>query len=138
MKQAKKRCPVARRMCNRRLWLAFLLWGLGYPALILACSLFALTVAYGSKLVVADLGGTLILQRLAPRGLEGGGRILPLLLGLVLYVILRSIPILGWAIEVIVTVLGLGAIWVALRRQRSAVVESPALAEAGELAIDWR
>jgi len=119
------------------LWeLAFLLWGIGYPALILACSLFALTVVYGSKLVVANLGGTLILQRLAPTSLEGGGRFLPLLLGLVLYVILRSVPILGWAVEVIVTVLGLGALWVALRRQRSALVESPALPEAGELEID--
>jgi hypothetical protein len=70
--------------------------------------------------------GTLILKRLSPQTLEY--RILPLLLGLVLYVILRSIPMLGWAIEVIVTLFGLGAIWVALRDQRQP--ETQAIAEA--------
>jgi cytoskeletal protein CcmA (bactofilin family) len=101
------------------LWtLAFILWGIGFPALLLACALFVVTVLYGSKVIVADLVGSLILKRLAPKAMEY--RILPLLLGLVLYVVLRSIPILGWAIEGIVTILGLGAIWVAYRHRRSA------------------
>ena len=109
------------------LWeLAFLFWGIGYPVLILASALFVLTVQYGSKAIVADMVGTLILKRLSPQTLEY--RILPLLLGLVLYVILRSIPMLGWAIEVIVTLFGLGAIWVALRDQRQP--ETQAVAEA--------
>jgi hypothetical protein len=104
------------------LWeLAFMLWGIGYPTLILASALFALTVQYVSKAIVADMVGTLILKRVSPQSLEY--RILPLLLGLVLYVLLRSIPILGWAIEVIVTLFGLGAIWVALRDGRSPAPE---------------
>ena len=98
--------------------LAFILWGIGYPVLTLAFTLLAVTFLYGSKVIVADLVGTLILKRLAPRAMKY--RILPLLLGLVLYMILRSIPIVGWAIEVIVTILGLGAIWVAYRHRRSA------------------
>jgi hypothetical protein len=81
--------------------------------LILAFALFTLTVQYLSKTIVADMVGTLILKRVSPQSLEY--RILPLLLGLVLYVLLRSIPILGWAIEVIVTLFGLGAILVTLR-----------------------
>lgn len=102
------------------LWrLAFLLWGIGYPALTLAFSSFVLILLYGSKVVVADMVGTLILRRVAPQVLDAKRRFLPLLLGLVLYVILRSIPLLGWAISVIVTAFGLGAIWVALRDQRS-------------------
>jgi cytoskeletal protein CcmA (bactofilin family) len=112
------------------LWeLAFLLWGIGYPVLILAFALFALTVQYGSKAIVADMIGTLILKRLAPQALEY--RILPLLLGLLLYVILRSIPLLGWAIEIIVTIFGLGAIWVALRGE----AQAPAPVEGGELEV---
>jgi hypothetical protein len=39
-------------------------------------------------------------------------------LGLVLYVVLRAIPILGWVIEGIVTIFGLGAIWLAYRHRR--------------------
>ncbi len=102
------------------LWkLAFLLWGIGYPALTLTLSSFVLIILYGSKVVVADMAGTLILKNVAPQVLDARRRFLPLLLGLVLYVILRSIPLLGWAISVIVTAFGLGAIWVALRDQRS-------------------
>jgi cytoskeletal protein CcmA (bactofilin family) len=113
------------------LWgLAFLLWGIGYPALILGFALFALMVLYGSKAIVADMIGTLILKRLAPQALEY--RVLPLLLGLVLYVALRSIPMLGWATEVIVTIFGLGAIWLALRDQRSAEDQSPVPAESAK------
>jgi hypothetical protein len=98
------------------LWeLAFLLWGIGYPALILAISLFALAVLYGSKVIVADLAGRLILKRLAPQSLDAARGILPLLLGLVLYLLVRSIPFLGLAVEAFVTVFGLGALWLALR-----------------------
>lgn len=119
------------------LWtLAFLLWGIGYPALILAFALFALSVLYGSKVIVAEMVGRLILKRISPQALEY--RILPLLLGLVLYVVLRSIPLLGWAIEIVVTVFGLGAIWVALRDQRSPTDQAPVPVEGGkpEVQID--
>jgi hypothetical protein len=102
------------------LWgLAFLLWGIGYPTLILACSLFALAALYGTKVIVADLVGRLILKRLAPQRLDTARGILPLLLGLVLYVLLRSIPFLGLAVEVVVTIFGLGALWLALRHAPS-------------------
>lgn len=112
---------------------AFVLWGIGYPSLILAFSSFALLVLYGSKAIVADLVGRLILKRLAPSSL--GYRILPLLLGVVLYVGLRSIPIVGRAIEVIVTVFGLGACWVALRDGRSQASQAPVDQEAPKVHI---
>jgi cytoskeletal protein CcmA (bactofilin family) len=102
------------------LWeLAFLLWGIGYPTLILALSLFALAVLYGTKVIAADLVGTLILKRLAPQSLDTARGILPLLLGLVLYVLVRSIPFLGLAVEVVITVFGLGALWLTLRHAPS-------------------
>jgi cytoskeletal protein CcmA (bactofilin family) len=96
--------------------LAFFLWGIGFPALLLAIALLAVTVLYGSKIIVADLVGSLILKRLTPKAMKY--RILPLLLGLILYVLLRSIPVVGWVLEAIVTILGLGAIWLAYRDQR--------------------
>jgi hypothetical protein len=98
--------------------LAFVLWGIGFPTLILTVALLALTIAYGSKVIVADLVGSLILKRLAPGVMKY--RVLPLLLGLVLYVLLRSIPYVGWIIEAIVTILGLGGIWLAMRRREPA------------------
>ena len=105
------------------LWeLAFLFWGIAYSCLILVYSIFALAVFYGSKVIVAYLVGSLILGRFAPRATEY--RILNLLLGLALYIVLRSIPTLGWVIEVIIIVLGLGAIWLAFRAKPAPVVET--------------
>lgn len=112
------------------LWeLAFLFWGIAFSCLILASSIFALAVFYGSKVIVAYLAGGLLLGRFAPRAAKY--RFLNLLLGLALYIVLRSIPTLGWVIEVIVMVLGLGAIWLAFRaRSPQAVeIETPAQSE---------
>ena len=109
---------------------AFLLWGIGYPAITLALSSSILIILYGSKVIVADMAGRLILRRVAPQVLDAKRRFLPLLLGLILYVILRSIPLLGWAVSVIFTAFGLGAIWVAIRERRSLL--PPVVVEA-----DW-
>jgi hypothetical protein len=87
---------------------AFFVWGLGYSALGLVFLIFLLLVLYGSKAIVAYLIGSLILDRW-PR--VARHRILPMLLGVVLFVLLRSIPILGWVIGVVVTLMGLGAVW---------------------------
>lgn len=93
--------------------LTYMLWAVGYSSLVLAASLFAVLVLYGSKVVMAYFAGMLLLNRLAPRAVKY--RVLPLLLGLLLYVLLHSIPILGWVLGVVVTAVGLGAIWLAYR-----------------------
>lgn len=99
------------------LWsLAFLFWGIAYGMLIIAMSTFTLTVFFGSKVIVAYWVGKLILGRWAPRVAQY--RFLLLLLGVVLYILLRSIPTVGWVIEIIVMTFGLGAIWVAFRDGR--------------------
>ena len=95
--------------------LAFVLWGIGFSTLILAVTLLILTVLFGSKVVVAELVGSLILSRLAPKVMTY--RILPMLLGLVLYVVLRSLPYVGWAVDAIAAILGMGAIWIAYRHR---------------------
>jgi uncharacterized membrane protein len=57
----------------------------------------------------------LILRRLAPKANQY--LILPLLLGLFLYVLLASIPYFGWVIAVLVNSIGLGAAWLAYREK---------------------
>ena len=95
--------------------LAWLVWSVGLTAVGLAFALFWVLVIYGSKAFVAYLTGWLILNRLAPRA--NRYRIVPLLLGLLLYVLLVSIPIAGWVIAILATAYGLGAFWFALRRR---------------------
>lgn len=95
--------------------LALATWGLGFSSTWLAFSVFMLFAIFLSKVIVSYLGGLLILERLAPRAAQYW--IWPLLLGLILYVLLRAIPFLGLAIGFLVTIFGLGAAILTLSRQ---------------------
>ncbi len=83
---------------------------------------FLIAAGYISKIVFGFLVGRMILERIRERG--GTGRVWPLVLGTVIFALVRAIPILGWFIGLIVTLLGLGALWLmvweALRRRRAA------------------
>ncbi len=89
--------------------LAVAFWGISFPSLFLAFAIFLIFVLYLSKGVVAYLVGLLILERLAPK--VATHKFWPLLLGLIIYVLLRSIPYFGWAVSLVVTLIGLGAVW---------------------------
>ena len=95
--------------------LAFIVWGVVYSALALAFALFSLAVFHGSKVVVADLAGTLFFERVAPKA--NSYRVLPFLLGLILYLVVRSIPTVGLIFEIIIIILGLGGVWMALLKR---------------------
>ena len=86
---------------------------------------FSVAVTYVTKVVVSFLGGRVILARLQPDWAEG--RIWPLVVGVVLFVIITAIPILGWLVSLIVVLLGLGALWLlgrdVYRQRRAAPVE---------------
>jgi hypothetical protein len=90
--------------------LAFLTGALGLTGLGLVVSVFWLSITYFSKLIIAFLVGTLLLRRFFPRYAQS--RIWPLLVGVVLYALLASIPYLGWLVAVLFTLAGLGALWV--------------------------
>lgn len=92
------------------------IFGIGFSSLGLALTILNFLVGYGSKLVVAYLAGKMILQSLAPQSADR--KIWPLLLGVSLYVLFRAIPIVGWFIGVIVTLIGLGAIWLVFQQER--------------------
>lgn len=86
--------------------------GLGFSSLAVIFSLFSLIVSYISKLVASYLLGLLIMKVIAP---TSENRWWPLLIGVSLYVLIRAVPILGWLVAVIATILGLGAIFLVIR-----------------------
>ncbi len=103
------------------------LLGLGAAALGLAITVFLFVVALVTKAIVLFLGGRLILDRLAPQRQTGSrGDFWALASGALIYEILRFIPLLGWLLDVSVTLIGLGAIYFALReRYRPAAPLAP-------------
>jgi hypothetical protein len=102
------------------LWdLAFAFWAVGFSSLVLALAVFVLFVNYGTKIIVAYLLGKLILRLFTLEAADY--RMAPLLLGLLVFVLLHSIPLLGWVIGVIFTALGLGAVVVKFIADRKPV-----------------
>ena len=81
----------------------------GLSSLGLAFTAFLVCATYLSKAIVAYLVGTLILK-LIWRNADKY-KVLPLLLGLILYVFIVQIPVIGWITGFLLTILGLGAMW---------------------------
>ncbi|MBI3161731.1 MAG: hypothetical protein HYZ23_04445 [Chloroflexi bacterium] len=70
---------------------------------------FVLVTAYLTKIVVAWLGGKLILARFNPALAEH--KIWPLLLGVIIVAPLIALPVFGWLLGLLIMLLGLGALW---------------------------
>jgi len=91
------------------LWqLAFYFWGLTYSSLVFITFLFSLFVFYVSKTIAAYLLGLLIISRFSSE--PDKHKVLVLALGLLIFILLVSIPYFGWAVGIIAMVLGLGAV----------------------------
>ena len=90
--------------------LAFTWWGISLSLLSLFFWIFILFVSYLSKVIVAYRFGGWFLGRFMPRAQR---RVWSLLFGLVVFVLLAAIPYAGWALSLIVTFIGLGAVVVA-------------------------
>ncbi|MBS1248620.1 MAG: hypothetical protein MAG431_00178 [Chloroflexi bacterium] len=101
--------------------LAKALLGIGFSGLALVMAAFGLLVTYVSKLVVAMTGGKFILQKLAPQYADH--KAWPLVLGVFIYILLRAIPILGWILGFLVTLVGMGAMWLYYRPKKSPAPE---------------
>lgn len=87
-------------------------FGFGFSSVGLFSAVFWLMINHGSKLVVASLLGNWLFKRMGPA--FSGHAFWPLLAGIVSYVILRGIPVLGILFGAAATLLGLGAAWLAL------------------------
>lgn len=94
--------------------LAWIFFWAGLGTLMTLFTLFLAAVTFLSKAIVAYLAGTFILSRVAPTTVRYP--VIPLLLGLLIYVPLASIPYLGFFIGLVVTLLGLGSIWLSRKQ----------------------
>lgn len=96
------------------------LGSLGGVALAFALVTFLVFVSIMTKVIVSQLVGDVLLDRFASGMVPGlRKRFLALVVGALLYEILRAVPVLGPAVALVVILLGLGAIWLTIReRQR--------------------
>ena len=85
--------------------------------MVLALSLLWLLIVYISKVIVSyhlvSWGGT----ALRPRW-SAWLDVAALMIGTLLYTLLRSLPYVGWVIAVLVVALGMGSVWATYRPSR--------------------
>lgn len=90
--------------------------GLGLTGLGLAVAVFLFLVGMVSKIIVAFLGGRLLVQRPSDSNITARD-FAALALGLVIYILLRALPFgVGFIIGLFITLLGLGAFFLTWRR----------------------
>jgi cytoskeletal protein CcmA (bactofilin family) len=101
--------------------LVLLFIGLGLLAEVALVVIFLISTNYLAQIIVSFLVGVLVLQGVRPG--RDTGRVLPLVVGLILYVVLRAVPVLGVVVGLVVVLLGLGAlshwVWTKLRHRRA-------------------
>lgn len=94
--------------------------GLGVITLIFAIALFVFTAGMLTKIIIAYSGGRLLLQQASEDSARRGPTaFLALAIGVIIYMVLRVIPVIGWLIGLIVTFVGLGAIYLTLRQRET-------------------
>ena len=94
------------------LWnVAWLFWSLAYPFATLMFALLLAFLNHGTIAIAMYAFATYLIDRFTPRA--GRYRWLLLLLGLLVFILLRGIPTLGWVITILVTAWGIGGAWLA-------------------------
>jgi len=81
----------------------------GIFAMFALTLVFVLATAFFAKIIVAWLGGKLLLARVAPQMAEN--QFAPLIVGVVLLAVLMALPFIGWVFKMLAVLLGLGALW---------------------------
>ncbi len=95
--------------------LAVLSLGLGLVGELVLLVAFAVLIGYVAQAAMGFLGGRWILQTLRPDWTTS--RSLPLIIGLILLVLLSVLPVVGGLLQLLVAILGLGAVWIWARRR---------------------
>ena len=107
-------------------------FGLGFSGLALIVTIFTLLVSYGSKIVVSYLIGSLLMKKVVPETPHQA--VWDMLIGVGIYTLVRSIPLIGWLIGIAATLVGVGAMWLVYRSRKSPTapaVPAPAQTTAG-------
>lgn len=94
--------------------LSSLLFFIGIAVIILSLALFGILSMYVSKFVLAYWAGGFILNKVKLAGKNK--EVWNLVTGIVLYIILSAIPVFGWIMGVLVSLIGIGAIWYTLQK----------------------
>jgi len=89
---------------------------------------FSVVWSYVTKIVVSLLLGQLIFRLF--KSDAAGHRWWPMLLGVVIFVLIAAIPVLGWLARLATVLLGLGAVWLWARDWYAARRAAPAAVEA--------
>lgn len=87
---------------------------LGLSGLATVFSLFSLAISHISKVIVAYLVGQWLFGKLAP---NQSNAIWPLIIGVLVYAILRAIPFVGVFFGIAAAILGIGAMWLVFREK---------------------
>jgi cytoskeletal protein CcmA (bactofilin family) len=99
--------------------------GLGLLIGGIMVTVFTLIWSYLAKIIIVVLVGRLVLEKIKPDWSEG--RVWPLVVGLILFVIVTAIPCLGTLISLLVTLVGLGALWLEGRARLRPPAEAAAV-----------
>ena len=91
-----------------------IIW-LGILTLFAMIVAFVLVTAFLTKIVVAWLGGKLILARFNPALAEH--KVWPLVIGAALLSLIIALPFIGWLVGILVMFVGLGALWIWARER---------------------
>jgi len=104
-------------------------FGIGFSSLAVVVAIFSLLVSYGSKVVVSYLIGNLLMKKVAAQASHQA--VWSMLIGVAIYTLVRSIPLIGWLIGVAATLVGVGAMWLVYRsRKAPAVPATPVASDA--------
>ncbi len=100
------------------LWqLSLALWVSAYGCLALALVALWFFIVYGTKIIAIYVASTWLFGKLFHRNALWL-KFLALLAGTVLFVLLRTVPYVGWVFDVLVTAAGMGAVWIAFQDSR--------------------
>jgi hypothetical protein len=101
------------------LWpISIAFWMLSYSMIAIALTILVLFIAYGTKILVTYHFMAWLLSKTSwPR--TTWMAVLALLMGTLLYTLLRSVPYVGWVIGLLVVAAGMGSAWLAYRQQPS-------------------
>ena len=97
---------------------------LGILSLFVLIIGFVLASTFVAQIIISTLGGKLILGRFKPEWSDH--KIWLLIIGVVIFAVLSAIPVLGWLIDIVAILFGLGALWT-LGRSAFKAQETPAL-----------
>jgi cytoskeletal protein CcmA (bactofilin family) len=86
-----------------------IIW-LGLLLLLALITGFILIITFLAQIIVSTLGGKLILARIKPEWSEH--KLWPLFVGVVVFALIGSVPVVGWLINLFAVLFGLGALWI--------------------------